>query len=159
MAIYVPFNEGQQAEEYKARKAAEKHDKETKELVRMGSRNAGKGQRILDDKEYAHSQVDANYDAGKEINKRRKENKDRYPSTKEMMKDPFSDKASKMAVDLYNTADAIDRQNRRHPGNYNPKQNIVDKATKKMSHKTMDKTIDKLKKMSEASIFESVRLI
>ena len=159
MAIYVPFNEGKQADEYKARKAAEKEDRYHKELMRMGSRSMGKGSRMIEDREYAHKNVDAQYDASREIAKRRKQDKDRYPSTRELMKDPFSDKAEKMSKDIQNATDAIERQNRRHPGNYNPKQSIVDKVAKKGSHKVIDKHFDKLSKMSEASIFESVRLI
>lgn len=160
MAIYVPFNEGQQAEEYKAKKAAAEKNQKNQELIRTGIRQMHKGERMLDDKEYAHKYSDAYYDAGKEVNTRRKQDKDRYPSTKELLKDPNSDKSIKMSTDISNAADAIERQNRRHPGNYNPKQSIKDKLTKKASRKNIDKTIDRLnEEYSESSIFEAVRLI
>ena len=164
MAYSIPYEalyEGQQAEEYKARKAKEKEEKDFDDMIKKGSRSMAKGGKMLKDKNYAHTYIDAQYDAGKEISKRRKADKDRYPSTKELVKDPYSDKAKKMANDIANAADAIERQNRRHPGNYNPKQGITDKLHKKVSHHMMDKQLDKLNKSinESAGIFESVQFI
>lgn len=172
MAYSIPYDvlyEGQQAEEYKARKAKEKEENNpSNDAFKHSMRAYKKTERAIKDKDVDRVKElqGNNYDAGKEANTRLKkdigkEMKDNgIKAGFKFAKDPGTDYSHKMVRDTLAAADAIDRHKRRHPGEYKGHNNLIDRANKNIAYKASKKHIDAAMAANEnCGIFESVQFI
>lgn len=172
MAYSIPYNvlyEGQQAEEYKARKAKEKEENNpSNDAFKHMMRDSRKSEKAIKDKDTDRIKEiqGTGYDAGREISKRFKKDIEKEMKDKglkagfKFAANPGTDYSAKATRDTLAAADAIDRHKRRHPGEYKGHNNIIDRAAKSATYKATKKYIDRAMAANEnCGIFETVQFI